>query len=460
MGCWPSPSPRRVGTCPCRSSGESRADRRPAPLAPPPSSPPRSWPARPVGSSRPPSLRARVHLRLGFPNFGTPSTGFFAVERWLYAGQAGELGEGLDHGVGLGGRGAVRRVEHRRHPDTAGAEDVGGEAVADHGHPAGRQSETLEDDPEERRLGLPDDHGIEGTGRDDDRLDDGAAAGQELAVLDGQPRIDVRRDDPSRGGRRAGGHGQPLIGQIEVVADGDRRRRAPVLHVDDGVTGAGDGLLHLPRAHHEDARAAPALGDDLTDDLERRQHVLGHADAEGVQTLAQVAAGGSRVVGEKAEAAAGSMQRGQRLAGAGIEHVTVPDAAVEIEDEAGEPGERDGGHAGQSCSVRWKSAIASAYTPSVRSATLAHENLSSTRRRPASPMARAWAGSSSRRRMATASSSGRAGATWMPVLPSSTTSTIPPTADATTAVPHAIASRLMRPNGSYTEGHTKTAAWL
>ena len=37
---------------------------------------------------------------------------------------------------------------------------------------------------------------------------------------------------------------------------------------------------------------------------------------------------------------------------------------------------------------------------------------------------------------------------------------MPPTADATTAVPQAMASRLTMPSGSYTEGQTNTAAWL
>ena len=62
--------------------------------------------------------------------------------------------------------------------------------------------------------------------------------------------------------------------------------------------------------------------------------------------------------------------------------------------------------------------------------------------------------------IASASSSGRAGGTRSPVRPSSTTSRMPPTAEATTGVSHAIASRLMSPNGSYTDGQANTAAWL
>ena len=48
----------------------------------------------------------------------------------------------------------------------------------------------------------------------------------------------------------------------------------------------------------------------------------------------------------------------------------------------------------------------------------------------------------------------------MPVSPSTTTSRMPPTAEATTGVSHAMASRLMIPNGSYTDGQQNTAAWL
>jgi methionine aminopeptidase len=44
------------------------------------------------------------------------------------------------------------------------------------------------------------------------------------------------------------------------------------------------------------------------------------------------------------------------------------------------------------------------------------------------------------------------------VAPGATTSGMPPIAEATTAVSHAIASRLMIPNGSYTDGQQNTAA--
>ncbi len=56
-----------------------------------------------------------------------------------------------------------------------------------------------------------------------------------------------------------------------------------------------------------------------------------------------------------------------------------------------------------------------------------------------------------------ASKSSPAG-TSRPVLPSSTTSGMPPTAEATTGVPQAIASRFTMPSGSYTEGQTNRAA--
>src|SRR3989454_916715 len=230
-----------------------------------------------------------------------------------------------------------------------------------------------------------------------------------------------------------------------------------LLEVDEGVAGTGDRILHLAGTHDEHARATPARRDDLTDDLERAEGVLGHGDAKGVQSLTEVGAGRPRVVGDERESAAGPVEGGQRLAGPGIQDVAVPDTPVEIEHEPGERPELHGGHAAaQSRSVRRNSAIASAYTASVRSATLAHANFSSTRRRPAWPIARASAGSSSRRRMAAASSSGRDGGSRMPVLPSSTTSTMPPTAEATTAVPHAIAPRVMRPDRPETHRQTKT----
>ena len=54
------------------------------------------------------------------------------------------------------------------------------------------------------------------------------------------------------------------------------------------------------------------------------------------------------------------------------------------------------------------------------------------------------------------SAASAANGTKYPVSPSFTTSRIPPVALATTGAPHAIASRLMIPNGSYTDGQQNT----
>jgi hypothetical protein len=72
------------------------------------------------------------------------------------------------------------------------------------------------------------------------------------------------------------------------------------------------------------------------------------------------------------------------------------------------------------------------------------------------PAARPGSSSSSLR--AAASAAGSSGGTSRPVTPSLTTSGIPPTAEATTAVPHAIASRLTIPSGSYSDGQANTVA--
>ena len=89
---------------------------------------------------------------------------------------------------------------------------------------------------------------------------------------------------------------------------------------------------------------------------------------------------------------------------------------------------------------------------------------STARARPADPISAARPGSASTSPIRAASpASNAAGSassygTSRPVSPSTTTSGMPPTADATTAVPHAIASRLTMPSGSYTEGQTNTVA--
>ena len=96
------------------------------------------------------------------------------------------------------------------------------------------------------------------------------------------------------------------------------------------------------------------------------------------------------------------------------------------------------------------------------SAIALQENCSAARRRPASPIRRAAAGSASTSRSVAASSptkrSGSVGepvpsrscsiGTSRPVTPSSTTSGMPPVAVATTGSSQAIASRLTMPSGS------------
>src|ERR1017187_7230578 len=87
-------------------------------------------------------------------------------------------------------------------------------------------------------------------------------------------------------------------------------------------------------------------------------------------------------------------------------------------------------------------------------------NSAAARSRPRRPIAAASARSLSRTLMALASAAGSPGGERIPVSPSATTSGMPPTRQATTAAPHAIASRFTMPRGSYSEGHAKTVAWL
>jgi hypothetical protein len=81
-----------------------------------------------------------------------------------------------------------------------------------------------------------------------------------------------------------------------------------------------------------------------------------------------------------------------------------------------------------------------------------------TRDRPAWPIAEARPACSSSEFSAFASAAGSSGGTSIPVSPSATTSGIPPTRDAATAVPQAIASRFTIPSGSYTDGQANTVA--
>jgi hypothetical protein len=90
----------------------------------------------------------------------------------------------------------------------------------------------------------------------------------------------------------------------------------------------------LGRTDHQHPRGTEPLADDVADDLERRQRVLGDGDAEPVQAREDVVAGRARVVGEEGDLAPGGDETLQRLARAGIERVPVPDAAVQVEDEA------------------------------------------------------------------------------------------------------------------------------
>ena len=87
-------------------------------------------------------------------------------------------------------------------------------------------------------------------------------------------------------------------------------------------------------------------------------------------------------------------------------------------------------------------------------------NSAATRWRPSWPIAAARAGSLTRDVIAAASICGSPGGTSRPVWASATTSGMPPTLDATTAVPQAIASRFTMPSGSYSDGHANTVAWL
>ena len=246
-----------------------------------------------------------------------------------------------------------------------------------------------------------------------------------------------------RRGHRARGRGQALVAQVEVVADRDHGRLAKIGDGDHLVAGAGDHGGQFGRADDQHARGTESLGDDLAEDLERRERVLDPGQAEPVELGADVASGGAGIVGEEGHPAARVVQRGQRLTRPGIEHLALPDAAVEIEDEAAAVGE----HRARSPDDRLNSAIASAYTCSVRSATEAQEVLLHA---PAAGLAHVAreVGVFRTRARASASAAGWAGGTSSPVLPSSTTSRMPPTAEATTGASQAIASRLMRPNGS------------
>src|SRR3989442_937410 len=100
------------------------------------------------------------------------------------------------------------------------------------------------------------------------------------------------------------------------------------------------------------------------------------------------------------------------------------------------------------------------YNSRVLAAIRSHVKFRRTCRRPAFPIfAPVW-GSSKIRVIARPSFAGSPGGTSSPVSSFTTTSLMPPTRVATTGVSQAIASRLMIPNGSKTEGQANTAASL
>src|SRR5690625_4314353 len=98
------------------------------------------------------------------------------------------------------------------------------------------------------------------------------------------------------------------------------------------------------------------------------------------------------------------------------------------------------------------------YVFSVRAAMPSQEYRLSTRLRPLRPyrfkwrgLPSIWSSTSARRRESW-------GGTSLPVTPSTTVSVSPPTADATTGTPHAIASSGTIPKGSYHGVHATTSA--
>src|SRR5262249_56010228 len=97
----------------------------------------------------------------------------------------------------------------------------------------------------------------------------------------------------------------------------------------------------LRSADQEHARATPALGDDRAEDLERRERVLARRDAEPPELRRDVGGARARIVGEVGDAAAGVAQRGQRLRRPRIQLLALPDAAIEVEDEAAQAVEHE-----------------------------------------------------------------------------------------------------------------------
>src|SRR5207244_1732213 len=125
-------------------------------------------------------------------------------------------------------------------------------------------------------------------GADADRLGEPAAPGQELTALERQSRVHVRRDERCAGRRGARSRGEPLVREVEVVADGDDGGAPVVLRLDDHVARARDRLAELGGADDEHTRGPEPSGDHPADDLERRQRVLGERDAVRVEPPANV----------------------------------------------------------------------------------------------------------------------------------------------------------------------------
>src|SRR5439155_3198189 len=258
------------------------------------------------------------------------------------SGQEGpaELDERADGEVGLVGSGAAGgRVQDRLHPDAPGAPDVGLEAVAHHHRLGGGEAEPGERDPEERRFRLARDLRPPAAG-DRHRLDDRAAPGEEVAPLDRQPRIDVRRDEPGAGRDRARRRREPRVREVEVVADRHDRRLPVALDGEHLVPGGADDRGHFVGPDHEHARAPVALADELPEDLERRQDALAVGlDAERREPSVDVARRRARVVREEGDPPRAPPELGDQLGGARRHLGAGPDAAVEVEDDAARLGQ-------------------------------------------------------------------------------------------------------------------------
>src|SRR5256885_573812 len=80
----------------------------------------------------------------------------------------------------------------------------------------------------------------------------------------------------------------------------------------------------------------------------------GGGDAELVQALTKVVAGGARVVRDERKRAPASVERREGLAGTRVEDAPVPHTPVEVEDESPEGPEKSVGHEPQTSAERAK----------------------------------------------------------------------------------------------------------